>query len=75
MRSVKGCTRRDRLYSEDVRKGLNIFNTQDRIGEYKERWIAHLNRVPDGRLPKEVWQYKPIGQRSIRKTLEALVNR
>ena len=24
-----------------------------------------MNRMPDGKLPKEVWQYKPTGQRSI----------
>ena len=34
----------------------------------KDRWIAHLNRVPDGSLPKEVCQYKPTGQQSIGST-------
>ena len=39
---------------------LNIFNIQDSIAENKDRWIAHLNRMPDGRLSKKVCQYKPI---------------
>ena len=40
---------------------LNIFNIHDRsITENKERRITHLNS-----LPKEVWKYKPVGQRSI----------
>ena len=57
MRSVKGCARRDRLYNESVRKDLNVFNIQDRIEENKERWIAHLNRMPGC-----LWQYNPVGQ-------------
>ena len=63
LQSVKGCTRR--LYNEDIRKELKIFNIQYRIAENKEIWIVHLNRMTDSRLPKVVWQYNPIGQRSI----------
>ena len=43
---------------------LNIFNIQDRIAENKDRWTAHLNRMPGGRFRKEVWQHKPVGQLS-----------
>ena len=43
LRPVKGRTRRDRLYNEDVRKELNkfnIFNIQGRIEENKDTRIA-----------------------------------
>ena len=65
LRSLKGCTRRDRLYTEEIRNELNIFNNYDGIAENKEKLTAHLNRIPDGRLAKEVWQYNPVGQRSV----------
>ena len=71
LRFLKGCTRRDRFYNEDIRKKLNIFNIQDRITENKERWVAHLNRIPDGRLPKEVWKYKPI-ENEVQKELRSV---
>ena len=62
LQPVTECTRRDRLCNEDIRKAVNVFNIQDRNAEKKERRTAHLNRMPDGRLPKEVCQYKPVGQ-------------
>ena len=62
MRYLRSVTRRDRLYNEDMCKEFNIFDIQDRIADNKEKWIVHMNRMPDGRLPKEVWKYKPLGQ-------------
>ena len=47
MRFVKGCTRRGRLYSEDVRKELKSFKIEGRIAADKVRWFARLNRTPD----------------------------
>ena len=44
-----GCTRRDRLYSEDIRRELNI---QDRTAENKERRTADAI----------VWQYSEVDQ-------------
>ena len=66
MRSLIGYTRRHRLYNKDIRKQLNIFNIEDRAAENKERWIPQLNRMSAGKLAKEVCEYKPVGQRSIR---------
>ena len=37
-----------------MRKELNMFIIQGRIAESKGRWLARLNRIPGGRLPKEV---------------------
>ena len=47
---MKGFTGRDRLYNEDIRKDLKMFNIQVRISENIERWIARVNTMPDGRL-------------------------
>ena len=48
LRPIKGCTRRDRLYDEDIRKQLKIFNIQVRTVESKEKWVARENGIPDG---------------------------
>lgn len=40
---------------------------QDHTAEtQRDGLIPHLNRMPDGMLPKEVLLYEPIAQRSIR---------
>lgn len=41
-----------------LHKELRVFNIQDYIAENKDRSISHLNGMPDGRFPKEVWQPK-----------------
>ena len=55
LHSVKGCTRKRRLYNEDICKELKIFNIHDCIVENKESLIPCLNRLQVGRLSKEVW--------------------
>ena len=62
LRFVKVCTLRGRLFKEDICKELNIFNIQDCVADNEERWIAHLNKMPDCRFLKEVWQSMPIGK-------------
>lgn len=48
--------------SLDIRRELNIFNVKNSTAENKETWTARLNMMSNGRLPKQVLQYKPIGQ-------------
>ena len=52
---VKYCKLRGRLYNEDLCKKLEIFSIQDSIAENK--MDCSLNRMPDIKLLKEVWQY------------------
>jgi hypothetical protein len=28
---------------------------------YKQKWINHLDMMPNGRIPKQVVKYKPTG--------------
>jgi hypothetical protein len=39
LRSVKGCTRPDKIRNEDVRKELGLFSINDRIRRYKQDWL------------------------------------
>lgn len=64
LRSGKGCAWRDRFYNEDICiKSWKFLVPKSHCGK-QERWIAHLNKMPDSRFPKEVWKYKSIGKRS-----------
>jgi hypothetical protein len=63
MRSVKGCTKPDHIKNEDIRKELDTDSTQYKIENYRKKWIEHLDRMPDERIPKQILKYKPKGRR------------
>ncbi|KAJ4429026.1 hypothetical protein ANN_26022 [Periplaneta americana] len=73
---VKGCTRRDLIRNEDIRKELNIYNINEKVEDYKEKWKEHLSRMDNERIPALIQQYQPKGKRDVgrpRKRLAALV--
>jgi len=63
LRSVKGCTRLDKIRSEVIRKELEISGIQDVRSKHKQNWINHLQRTDNTRLPKHALNYKPRGRR------------
>jgi hypothetical protein len=63
LRSVKGCTRLDKIRSAVIRKELEISGIQDVKAEYKQNWINHLERMDNIRLPKHALNCKPRGRR------------
>jgi len=56
LRSVKGCTRLDKIRSEVITKELEISGTQDVRSKHKQNWINHLERMDNTRLPKHAPQ-------------------
>ena len=54
LRSVKGYTRLDKIRSEVTRKELE---------KHKQKWINHVERMDNTRLPKHALNYKPRGRR------------
>jgi hypothetical protein len=63
LRSVKGYTRLDKIRREVIRKELEISGIQDVISKYKQKWINHLERMDNTRLPKHAFNYKTRGRR------------
>jgi hypothetical protein len=63
LRSVKECTRLDKIRSEVIRKEREISGTQDVRDKYKQKWINHLKRMDNTRLPKYALNYKRRGRR------------
>jgi hypothetical protein len=63
LRSVRGCTRLDKISNEDIRKELGVFLINDRIRRYRQDWLEHVERMEEGRVPKQALWYRPKGRR------------
>jgi hypothetical protein len=46
-----GVTLRDRIRSEDVRKGLQTGNVIEDIKQYQRKWLEHVEHMSPERLP------------------------
>ena len=65
LRKVKGCSRRDHIRNETIREELEIFNINERINDYKEKWKNHINRMDSTRIPHLIHKYQPRGRRDV----------
>jgi hypothetical protein len=65
LRSVKGCSRIDRIKNDDIQQELNMFTLKDKIKDNKVRWCQHLNRMSEDRLPVEANKYRTIGTKDL----------
>lgn len=65
LRRVKRCTLMDKIKNEDIRQELNIFSLNEKINEYRSRWVQHLRRMPHERIPRHALLYRPRGRRDI----------
>jgi len=59
LRSVTGDTGLEKIRSEDI----EFSGIQDVRLKYKQKWINHLERMDNTRLPKNALTYKPRGRR------------
>jgi len=62
LRSVKG-HKTKKIKSEVIRKELEISGIQDVRSKHKQKWINHLERTDNTRLPKHALNYKLRGRR------------
>jgi hypothetical protein len=53
VRSLKECSRLDKIRYEDVRKGTGVFSANDRIRRYRQGRLEHAERTEEGRVPKQ----------------------
>jgi hypothetical protein len=58
-----GYTRLDKTRNEDIRKELGVFSINYRIGRYRQDWLEHVERMEEGRVPKQALWYRPKGRR------------
>jgi hypothetical protein len=53
---------RDRQQSEDIRNLSEVNKMTNDFKEYQEKCRKHVHRMPDGRLPRRVFNYRPRGK-------------
>ena len=61
LKAVKGCSFRDRLRNDDIRKNLKLQSVLERIKEYRQNWKSHLELMIDTRIPKQAFEYLASG--------------
>ena len=65
LRRTKGCSRREQIRNEDIRRELNIYNLNEKVTEYRSKWKDHVERMPRERVPLKVLKYSPEGRRDV----------
>ena len=62
---LAGYTLYDHKTNNSIRKELRITNILDKIDEYRKKWLLHIQRMPQNRIPLKSYNYRPQGRRSI----------
>jgi hypothetical protein len=67
VRSVAGYRLIDHRRNEDIREELQIIDINSRIKDCQIKWLQHLERMEQNRIPKLLLNYKPRGRRDQRR--------
>jgi hypothetical protein len=67
LRSVAGQGLIDHRRNEDIREELQIIDINSRMKDYQIKWLQHLERMEQNRIPKLLLNYKPKGRRDQRR--------
>ena len=57
LRQVKGCTILDKIKKDDIRNELKVEPLYNKIGDYRQKWTDHMNRMGPERYPILVRDY------------------
>jgi hypothetical protein len=74
MRRTAGYIWTDYKTNAQISKELKITPILDKLLEYKENWIQHVNRMPRNRLPRVMKYYSPTGRRNRGRLLRRLLD-
>ncbi|KAJ4434195.1 hypothetical protein ANN_22743 [Periplaneta americana] len=63
LRRTAGYTLLDHKRNEDILQKLNMQPLEEKVTEYRNRWLEHISRMEAGRTPQEMLKYHPQGRR------------
>ncbi|KAJ4428270.1 hypothetical protein ANN_24287 [Periplaneta americana] len=63
LRRTAGYTLLDHKRNEDILQELKMQPLEEKIAEYRNRWLEHISRMETGQTPQEMLKYHPQGQR------------
>ena len=62
IRFILGKTRMDRIRNEELRR-LGVVSLETKIEQAKLRWLGHVQRMGEARIPKLAFKWAPDGRR------------
>jgi len=65
LRPLAGYNLYDHKTNNYIRRELRITGKLDKIDEYGRKWLSHLQRMPQNRIPLKLYHYRPQGKRTI----------
>jgi len=65
LRPLAGYTLDDHKTNDYTLRELRITGILDKIDEYRRKWLLHLQRKPQNRIPLKSYHYRPQGRRTI----------
>jgi hypothetical protein len=65
LRSVAGYKRIDQIRNSKISEELKIFNSNDKILNFRSQWKNYVLRMEDEQIPKKILTYNPRGRRYI----------
>ena len=74
MRKTAGYTWSDYKSNTEVIKELKITPVLEKLENHKTKWIRHVNRMTNDRLPKIMKNYRPLGTRRRGRPMKRLLD-
>ena len=65
LRPLAGYTLHEHKTNNSTRKELRTTSILDKVDEYRKKWLLHIQRMPQNRIPLKLYNYRPQGRRSI----------
>jgi len=65
LRPLAGYTLYDHKTNNSIRKELRITSILDKIDEYRKKWLPHIQRMPQNRIPIKSYNYRPKGRNQL----------
>jgi len=65
LRPLAGYTLYDHKTNDYIRRELRITGILDKIDEYRQNWLSHLQRMPQNWIPMKSYHNRPQGRRTI----------
>jgi len=65
LRPLVGYTLYDHKTNDYIRPELRTTGILDKTDENRRKWLSHLQRIPQNRIPLKSYRYRPQGRRTI----------
>ena len=74
LRRIKGVTLLDKVPNSKIQESLNVESLLLRIERSQLRWLGHVSRIPQERLPQQALLAKPDGKRPVGRLRKSWMN-